>query len=236
MSAGRIATTLYHPKLVLQEFFAGDPRDVSRALLGKILVRRRPLDNLDCKSHSSPFPFDWLAAGRIVEVEAYLGENDPAAHAYPGRTPRNSVLFGPPGHAYVYFIYGTHFCMNISCMPEGEAGCILLRALEPIMGECAMAKARHQDAQQLSNIRARKALASGPGNLCQALAISRERDNGKPVYEAHSDLVVMDDGFVFSEMLVTPRVGITKAADLPLRYAIAGNPFVSGKRTRMNAP
>jgi DNA-3-methyladenine glycosylase len=176
------------------------------------------------------FPSDWLAAGRIVEVEAYLGENDPAAHAYPGRTSRNSVLFGPPGHSYVYFIYGAHFCMNISCMHEGDAGCILLRALEPIMGEVVMAKARHQDAKELTRIPARRALTSGPGKLCQALAISRERDNGKPVYDAHSDLVVMDDGFVLSKMRVTARVGITKAADLLLRYAIAGNPFVSGKR------
>jgi DNA-3-methyladenine glycosylase len=165
-----------------------------------------------------------------VEVEAYLGQNDPAAHAYPGLTPRNSVLFGPPGHAYVYFIYGTHFCMNISCMPEGDAGCILLRALEPMMGEAVMAKARHQDAHELTKMR--RALTSGPGKLCQALAISRQRDNGKPVYDASSDLVVMDDGFVPTEMVVTARIGITKAADLPLRYAIAGNAFVSGKKTK----
>src|SRR5262245_29495219 len=218
MQAGKIPRAIHRPTLLPQEFFAGDPRDVSRALLGKILVRRLIPNHPPRTLMNSQFPSDWLPAGRIVEVESYLGADDPAAHAYPGRTSRNSVLFGPPGHSYVYFIYGAHFCMNISCMPEGDAGCILLRALEPIVGEVVMAKARHQNEQELNRIPARRALTSGPGKLCQALAISRERDNGKPIYDPHSDLVVMDDGFVLSEMLVTPRVGITKAADLPLRY------------------
>ncbi len=85
---------------------------------------------------------DKLLAARIVEVEAYLGANDLAAHATAGRTARNSVLFGPPGHAYVYFIYGNHYCLNISCLPDGEAGCILVRALEPLLGIDEMARRR----------------------------------------------------------------------------------------------
>src|SRR5437588_4206827 len=109
------------------EFYARDPREVSRDLLGKILFRRDDTS---------------LRAGRIVEIEAYLGNDDPAAHAAAGKTLRNAVIFGPPGRVYVYFIYGTNFCLNISCLPEGDAGCILLRALQPLVGEVAMAKAR----------------------------------------------------------------------------------------------
>src|SRR5579864_667048 len=100
-------------------FYDRDPRRVSRELLGKVLVRR------DGRN---------LLLGRIVEVEAYLGRNDPAAHSFAGRTPRNAVLFGPPGYAYVYFIYGNHYCLNVSCMPDGVAGGILFRAVEPLLG------------------------------------------------------------------------------------------------------
>jgi DNA-3-methyladenine glycosylase len=218
------------PRLVPQEFFLADPREVSRRLLGKILVRRRSTDRQIAKSQNRQFPSDWLAAGRIVEIEAYLGNGDPAAHAAAGKTLRNAVIFGPPGHAYVYFIYGTNFCLNISCLPEGEAGCILLRALQPLMGESAMAKARRLDPQQINTIASRRMLTSGPGRLCKALSITRERDNDKAIYSADSDLVVMDDGLVPETISETLRIGITKAADRPLRYVIADNPFVSGKR------
>ncbi|HEX7962540.1 MAG TPA: DNA-3-methyladenine glycosylase [Terriglobales bacterium] len=218
------------PSLVPQKFFLADPREVSRKLLGKILVRRgnRPI----AKSQNHQYPSDWLAAGRIVEVEAYLGNGDPAAHAAAGKTLRNAVIFGPPGRSYVYFIYGTNFCLNISCLREGDAGCILLRALQPLMGETVMAKARGLDPGQISTIASRRMLTSGPGRLCKALSITRERDNDKAIYSANSDLVVMDDGFVPAEISETPRIGITKAADRPLRYVIAENPFVSGKRLR----
>jgi DNA-3-methyladenine glycosylase len=198
--------------------------------LGKILVRRTKANGPITKSPNHQFPRDWLAAGRIVEVEAYLGNGDPAAHAAAGKTLRNAVIFGPPGRSYVYFIYGTNFCLNISCLPEGDAGCILLRALQPLMGETVMAKARGLDPRQLSTIASRRMLTSGPGRLCKALSITRERDNDKAIYSAKSDLVVMDDGFVPAEINETPRIGITKAADRPLRYVIAENPFVSGKR------
>ena len=110
-----------------QKFYNRDPRRVGPELIGKILVRR------DGKK---------LLTARIVEVEAYLGQDDPAAHSAAGRTVRNSVLFGPPGRAYVYFIYGNHFCLNVSCLPDGEAGGILFRALEPLSGIEEMAKLR----------------------------------------------------------------------------------------------
>src|SRR5271166_5324953 len=108
-------------------FFARNPRRVARELLGKVLVRNRGKLRL---------------AARIVEVEAYLGENDPAAHSAAGKTARNAVLFGPPGYAYVYFIYGNHYCLNVSCEPEGKAGGVLFRALEPLSGIQQMAEAR----------------------------------------------------------------------------------------------
>ena len=110
-------------RILPQKFYARDPRIVARELLGKILVR-----TLSGRAGTKRL------AGRIVEVEVYLGEGDLAAHSAAGKTARNEVLFGPPGHAYVYFIYGVHYCLNFSCMPEGNAGCVLLRAIEPIEG------------------------------------------------------------------------------------------------------
>src|SRR5947207_8708167 len=141
-------------------FYDRDPRNVSRDLLGKVLVRRQGRK---------------LRAARIVEIEAYLGESDPAAHAACGRTPRNAVLFGPPGHAYVYFIYGNHYCLNISCLPDGSAGGVLFRALEPLSGVDEMAQARGIDIQGPKDV---INLTNGPGKLCGAFAITRGRDNG----------------------------------------------------------
>jgi len=193
-------------------FYDRDPRRVSRELLGKVLVRREARQ---------------LLTARIVEVEAYLGKNDPAAHSFAGRTPRNAVLFGPPGHAYVYFIYGNHYCLNVSCLPDGVAGGILFRALEPLSGIDEMARSR---GISLHGHRDLRHLTSGPGRLAEAFGITRERDNGKDLTSADSDLFIMDDGFRVSRVLTTPRIGITKAAQRPLRYVIAGNRFVSGPR------
>ena len=106
-------------KPLSRAFYDRDPRRVCRELLGKVLVRRER---------------GQVLAARIVEVEAYLGEDDPAAHSFAGRTMRNAVLFGPPGYAYVYFIYGNHYCLNVSCLPDGVPGGILFRALEPLAG------------------------------------------------------------------------------------------------------
>ncbi len=183
---------------------------MSRDLLGKVLVRREG---------------NTLLAGRIVEVEAYLGQDDPAAHSYRGKTPRNAVMFGPPGFVYVYFIYGNHYCFNVSCLPEGEAGAVLFRALEPLSGVEEMTRARG-----IANLSDLRTLTSGPGRLAKALGITRERDNGKDLTSAASDLWIADDGFPRPRVLITPRIGITKAAEHPLRYLIAGNKFVSGRK------
>jgi DNA-3-methyladenine glycosylase len=177
---------------------------VARKLLGKLLVR----------------PGEPLV-GRIVEVEAYFGELDPASHSFPGKTARNAVLFGPPGHAYVYFVYGMHFCLNVSCEAEGRAGCVLFRALEPIAGLEAMVTARGLPAGRAA------ALTSGPGRLCQAFGVTRVRDNGADLTAPESELQIQDDGFVANDILVTPRIGITKDASRPARFLLAGNPFVS---------
>jgi len=156
-------------------------------------------------------------------VEAYFGLDDPASHAFPGKTARNAVLFGPPGFAYVYFIYGMYFCLNFSCEPEGQAGGVLLRALEPVEGLDTMARLRGLDSAAKPQL-----LTSGPGRLCQALGIVRETHNGIDVTRLRSGLHVEDDGFVPGEVAVSKRIGIRKAAERPLRFAIAGNRFVSG--------
>lgn len=191
-----------------RSFYVHPPDQVARALLGKVLVRR-------CEG-------EWLS-GRIVEVEAYFGEGDEAAHAFSGKTRRNAVIFGRPGFAYVYFIYGMHYCLNISCEPDGQAGCVLLRALEPLEGQSTMARMRGVEADANPRL-----LASGPGRLCQALGITRDMHNGVDVTDGHSGLHVEDDGFRAGKIAVMPRVGIRRAADKPLRFALAGNHFVSG--------
>jgi DNA-3-methyladenine glycosylase len=197
-----------------REFYDRDPRRVSRELLGKVLVRREGRR---------------VRTARIVEVEAYLGVDDPAAHSFAGRTLRNAVLFGPPGYAYVYFIYGNHYCLNVSCLPDGVAGGVLFRALEPLVGVDDMARARGLSIDSTRDLRQ---LTSGPGRLAEAFGITRERDNGKDLTSARSDLFIADDGYRVRRILTTPRIGITKAAERPLRYLIAGNEFVSGPRIR----
>src|SRR6185437_7347527 len=197
-----------------REFFNRDPRRVCRELLGKVLVRREQ---------------GKLLAARVVEVEAYMGTGDPAAHAFIGPTSRNQVLFGPPGHAYIYFIYGNHYCLNVSCMPEGKAGSVLFRALEPLAGIAEMERARGLEGAEAKKSVLRL-LTSGPGRLAEAFGITRPRDNGKDLTDATSDLFLANGGYPPPRVLTTARVGITKAAERPLRYVIAGNEFVSGRR------
>jgi DNA-3-methyladenine glycosylase len=202
-------------------FFNRDPRKVARELLGKLLVRRSRMGTL---------------AGRIVETEAYLGAGDEAAHSFAGKTPRNSVLFGPPGFVYVYFIYGTYYCLNVSCLPDGVAGGVLFRALEPIMGIDKMAEARGIKVRGTEDRTSRwlRQLTSGPGRLCEAFGITRERDNGKNFTSARSDLQLVSDGFRAQEVVAGPRIGIKKSVEHPYRYIIRGNPFVSGPRLRQD--
>jgi DNA-3-methyladenine glycosylase len=209
--ATQVGTTTLRP--LERAFFARSPQLVARELLGKVLVRDRGKVRL---------------AGRVVEVEAYLGENDPASHSAAGNTARTAVLFGPPGHAYVYFIYGNYYCLNVSCEREGKAGGVLFRALEPLEGIEEMARARKVLVQAPRDL---PRLTSGPGRLAEAFDITRERDNGCDLTSPDSGLWIGDDGFRPRNIQITPRIGISKAADQPLRYILGGNVFVSGRRT-----
>jgi DNA-3-methyladenine glycosylase len=160
-------------------------------------------------------------AGIIVETEAYLGGEDLAAHSARGLTNRTRIIFGPPGHAYVYLIYGMYECLNLVVEQDGHPGCVLIRALEPVAGIDLM-KARRRAEGKLHQ------LANGPGKLTLAMGITR-RDNGADVTRG---ALVVRHPVVLSEFKidVTRRIGITQSADLPLRYIIAGNEFVSGRR------
>jgi DNA-3-methyladenine glycosylase len=206
-------------RLMPRAFFEATPDHVAPRLLGKLLVHKTPAGVL---------------AGRMVEVEAYLGpHNDPpdrAAHTHRGPTPRNLVLFGRAGHAYVYAIYGRYFCMNVSCEGEGLGGGVLIRALEPVTGQRQMAWNRGLEPEQFDWKKNAAGLTSGPGRLCQALGITRPKDNGLDLLDAASDLQMRDDGFSVSEVLVTARIGINHAVDWPLRFALPGHACVSGSK------
>jgi DNA-3-methyladenine glycosylase len=152
--------------------------------------------------------------GRIVEVEAYH-HTDPAAHSYGGQTSRNAVMFGPPGFAYVYRSYGIHWCLNFVCEEEGSASAVLIRALEPTTGISAMRRRRSQNDERM--------LCSGPGKLGQALAISHKY-NGLRLDQPPFELRARSDE---PEVVTGPRIGITKAAEVPWRYGLKGSPFVS---------
>ncbi|HEY1902362.1 MAG TPA: DNA-3-methyladenine glycosylase [Terracidiphilus sp.] len=202
-------------RLLVRAFFEAPPEQVAPRLLGKVLAHRTA---------------GGVLAGRIVEVEAYLGPHndtpDPAAHSHRGPTPRNQVLFGPAGFAYVYSIYGRYFCANVSCEVEGRAGSILLRALEPVAGAEQMALNRG-----LAPGAPARQLTSGPSRLCQALGLTRLTHNGLDLLDSASPLQIRDDGCVTSEALVTVRIGINHAVDLPLRFVLPGNSCVSGAKS-----
>jgi DNA-3-methyladenine glycosylase len=200
MAVGSLRSRL--PKILPREFYRPSPEVVARRLLGKLVMHNLHGERL---------------IGRIIESEAYLGRSDAASHTYGGETARNAVLFGPPGFSYVYFVYGMHYCLNFSCRPQGEPGGVLIRALEPIAGLETMARLRG-----FSGTGKRELLCSGPGRLCQALGITGTHDNNLDVTLADSRLQVLDDGSRPASISVTPRIGISKAVDLPLRFVVAG--------------
>jgi DNA-3-methyladenine glycosylase len=203
--------------LLPRSFYEGSPERVAREVLGKVLVSTAGRRTL---------------AGRIVEAEAYHGADDPAAHAFAGKTARNAVLFGPPGFAYVYFIYGMYFCLNVSCETDGTGGGVLFRAVEPLDSYGG----RPGGLEQMRKLRGLPAnspdtlIASGPGRLCQAYGITRENSNGLDYTDPASPLRIEDDGYRVGKILATPRIGVSKAAERPLRFYLADSLFVSGKR------
>jgi DNA-3-methyladenine glycosylase len=181
--------------MIRQDFFNRNVHEVAPDLIGVTLL----VDGI---------------GGRIVEVEAY-DQEDPASHGYRGRSARTESMFGPPGHAYVYRSYGIHWCLNLVCGPEGVAEAALVRALEPTHGI---------DVQQARRgVETVRALCSGPGKLCQALAITRDHD-GLPL---DSPPFLLEQRVTVPEIVTGPRIGITKATELSWRYTEAGSRFVS---------
>lgn len=196
----RALTPVFQP--LLPSFYDRPTEEVARDLLGAVLERRAR---------------EGIARGRIVETEAYLGPHDPACHAAAGLTARTRTLHGAPGTAYVYFIYGMHWCFNAVTREEGHGSAVLVRALEPLSGLKLMR--RRRDVERDSD------LTSGPARLCDALAITGEQDG---VRLDRGSLRILRGAEVPDEsVVVTPRVGIRKATDWPLRYVVQGNRFVS---------
>lgn len=187
-----------------RSFYDRHPVAVARAVLGRLLV------------HDSP---EGLVSGRIVETEAYRGPRDPASHAFRGITPRNAVMFGPPGHAYVYFIYGVHYCLNLVTERDGFPSAVLVRALEPVQGVEIMRRRR--------GITAGPALARGPGNVARALGLGREH-NGLDLATGPlwlSDARPARGGL---RIAASPRIGLSVALERRWRFFLAGHPAVSG--------
>lgn len=180
-------------------------------MLGRILFYRTP---------------EGLLAGRIVETEAYTGAADPASHAFRGRTARNAVMFGPAGHAYVYFTYGMHYCLNVTADRRGTAGAVLLRALEPLAGVEVM-RSRGDHGPQAR-------LLSGPGKIGRAYSLTL-RDNGRDFTRGPLGIAA-GTPVTDREVRVTPRIGISRAVELPYRFAVIGSPSVSGPSLRTPSP
>lgn len=212
-----------------REFF-GQPADqVAPGLLGCVITHQTG---------------EGLVAVRLSEVEAYLGEADPASHAYRGRTRRNAVMFGPPGHAYVYFTYGMHFCLNLVCGPGGTASAVLLRAGRVIEG-AALAGARRGRKARARGDRgddpappaaavAERDLARGPARLCEALGIDRSHD-GADACDPGSPVQVLSGSAPAGAAAISagPRVGVSRGADLAWRFWITGDPAVSVYRAHV---
>jgi DNA-3-methyladenine glycosylase len=186
---------------------------VAADLIGKVLVHRTRAG---------------VAAGMIVEVEAYIGEDDPACHAAPGPTPRNAPLYGPPGLTYVYLNYGIHYLMNAVTEAEGSPAAVLIRALAPLEGLDLMARRRFRNGAPV----ARHDLCRGPGNLTQALGITL-RDNRRDL--SADPLWIEDRGLHAGPVSWGPRIGIRRGVDRPWRCAIDGHPAVSGRKVKVRS-
>jgi len=185
-------------------FYRRDPRLLAPELLNKLLTAADG------------------RAGRIVEVEAYCGHEDPAAHSFRGQTARNASMFGPAGHLYVYFTYGMHWCANVVCGEVGEGVGVLMRALEPVAGLELMRAARPKARTDLD-------LCRGPGRLAQALGIDGAHDGSSL---RNGPFRLLDDGMAPPDRPATgPRIGISSAVDAPWRWHVPGNRFVSGRRS-----
>ncbi len=199
-----------HPnKKLPRSFYLQPTLKVAEQMLGKYFVRKLKKRTL---------------TGKIVEVEAYLGEHDPASHAYRGRTLRNDVMFWKGGHLYVYFTYGMHFCANVVTEKEGIARAVLLRALEPLQGKDLMAGKRGFKLSEGTLVR----ISNGPAKLCQAFGIGRKQ-NGTDL--TGSEIFITEGENIPSEKISrTPRIGITNGRDKKWRFYIKGNRFVSGFR------
>jgi DNA-3-methyladenine glycosylase len=190
------------PAPLPRDFYRRDSRIVARQLLNKVVV------------HGD-------RAGRIVEVEAYRGAHDPGSHAYRGPTPRNAVMFGPPGHLYVYFTYGMHWCANAVCGEDGEGTAVLLRALAPLSGLDLMRAARGAAARRDRD------LCSGPAKLAQALGLDKSFD-GADLVAGDRGIVVVDDGTAPPRRPANSRrIGLTAGAEHPWRWFVAGDPNLS---------
>lgn len=191
-------------------FYARPTLDVARDLIGKTLYRQTQ---------------DGMTGGIIVETEAYVAAIDPAAHGYRGKTPRNAVMFGPPGHAYVYFTYGMHSCLNVVTEEDGVAAAVLLRALEPTVGLPLM---RARRGERIAD----RDLARGPGRLCAAMALT-VADNGLDVRGDALWLTATPGFSMDAPVVATPRIGITLAADWPWRFVLAGSRWTSGRKVAL---
>ena len=195
------------------DFYARATLVVARELLGKVLEHRTP---------------DGVTSGRIVEVEAYIGEDDPACHAAPGPTARNAPLYGPPGFAYVYLNYGLHYLVNAVTEPAGSPAAVLIRALEPLEGVDLMRARRGATRwRQGKGAPADEALCRGPGNLTVALGITAA-ENALPL--TRPPLVIRDDGQAVADVQWSSRIGIRVGTERLWRCAVVGNPAVSGPR------
>ena len=198
---------MVHP--LPRSFYERSATEVAPDLLGKLLI------------HDPDGTTDTLRAGRIVEVEAYRGHDDPAAHSRSGPTARNASMFGPPGHLYVYLIYGMHWCANAVCGPTGVGDAVLVRALEPVHGLALMAACRSRSRRHTNH----RDLCSGPSKLTQALGINGDHD-GCDLTSAQG-ISIGDDGWAPADVTQAARIGISRGTELAWRFYDAGSSHVS---------